>query len=938
MRSAGDKINVLGAAKVTVEHKEQSCDGLMLNVCEIDGPALMGRDWLAHVKLDWASIFQVSQNKDPHDQAVRGLVSEFSEVFSGELGTLKGIEVKLRLKEGAKPKFCKPRPVPLALQETVTKEIERLVDLGILCKISSSDFASPVVAVRKPDQTVRLCGDYSVTVNPFLEVPEHPMPVPDELFSKLNGGQKFSKLDLSNAYQQCKLHPESRKLVAINTHLGLFEYTRMPYGISPAAQVFQEVMDKVLEGIDCGCFLDDIIVTGRNDEEHLANLRKVLERLREYGLRLKVKKCSFLQPSLDYLGMRVSKDGLRVDKATHKAVGKAPHPTSKPELQSFLGMVNHYRQFIPNMSMICAPLNNLLKKGARWFWSKKCKRAFRRIQAELLSDRVLTHYSLDRELFLAVDASPTGLGAVLYHDIDGCERPVSFASRSLNPAERNYSQLEREALAIVYGVKKFHKFLFGRQFVMQTDNQPLSFILNPKSGIPKVAAARIQRWAIQLAAYNFDLKHVRAGQNCVADALSRLPLAEMDSPRDMVCAVREATHLNIQSIESLPVSSKAVALATSRDPILSRVVKFLQVGWSHESDVPGELSVYFRRKAELSLEGGCVLWGTRVIVPGVLRQRVLSQLHDCHPGVVRMKSLARLHVWWPGMDSEIESLVTSCPTCQSRQPGLPSVTGTWCWPGGPWQRIHVDFAVNFMGWNYLVVVDAFSKWPEVVMMKSTTAERTVEVMREIFSRQGIPRELVSDNGPQFASHEFAAFMKSNGIKHTFSAPFHPQSNGEAENFVKTVKAGLKSFKSGSVETNLARFLMSYRVTPHTTTKRTPSELLMGRNILSKYDLICPDLRGQIQQRSGGKFEPRVVEVGEKVLAKDYRGKPGWSQGVVVGRLGSRTYLVETTEGLMWKRHIDQLRFLKDSDANGDDVLPKESCEPAHMIQIGRAHV
>ena len=153
---------------------------------------------------------------------------------------------------------------------------------------------------------------------------------------------------------------------------------------------------------------------------------------------------------------------------------------------------------------------------------------------------------------------------------------------------------------------------------------------------------------------------------------------------------------------------------------------------------------------------------------------------------------------------------------------------------------------------------------------------------------------MSDNGPQFASCEFAAFMKSNGIKHTFSAPFHPQSNGEAVNFVKTVKAGLNSCKSGSGQTNLARFLMSYRETPHTTTKRTPSEPLMGRNILSMYDLICPDLRGQIRQRSCGKFEPRVVEVGEKVLAKDYRGQPGWSQGVVVARLGSQTYLVETT--------------------------------------------
>ena len=209
------------------------------------------------------------------------------------------------------------------------------------------------------------------------------------------------------------------------------------------------------------------------------------------------------------------------------------------------------------------------------------------------------------------------------------------------------------------------------------------------------------------------------------------------------------------------------------------------------------------------------MWGIRVVIPTKFRQQVMDELHTSHAGIVRMKSLARIHVWWPSIDKDIEQLAHSCETCQSMQNKPPPVLlHPWTWPMQPWQRIHIDYAGPFMGAMFLVVVDAHSKWVEVVIMSSTTSSKTIAELRKLFSAYGLPDQLVSDNGSQFISDEFSCFMKANGIKHIFTSPYHPKSNGEAERFVQTLKNALQRDRereeADSIQTKLSRFLMSYR--------------------------------------------------------------------------------------------------------------------------------
>ena len=273
---------------------------LPLVIVQGQGPSLLGRNWLNVLKLDWQTIKSLNVGTD-QDQ-VNLLKQEYKHLFQGSLGKLKGVVVDLEVKEGAKPKFFKPRPMAFAIKEKVEVELKRLEDLGVIEKVKYCDWAAPIVPVSKPSGSIRICGDFKVTINPWLKVPDYPFPTVDELFATLNGGEKFTKLDLSQAYQQMELDESSRNLVCINTHVGLYRYTRMPYGISSAPAKCQETMDKVLQGLNkVGCIMDDIIITGSSQEEHLSNLRAVLDRLSEYNIQLNEKSVHFWQTVLNIL-------------------------------------------------------------------------------------------------------------------------------------------------------------------------------------------------------------------------------------------------------------------------------------------------------------------------------------------------------------------------------------------------------------------------------------------------------------------------------------------------------------------------------------------------------------------------------------------------------------------------------------------------------------
>ena len=463
----------------------------------------------------------------------------------------------------------------------------------------------------KTDKSLRICGDYKVSINPWVRTEGYPLPTVRDLFSTLANGKYFTKLDLQHAYQQLEVEESSQELLTVNTHKGLYQYVRLPFGISSAPSIFQAVMDQILKGQkNTICYLDDILIMGQNREEHDEVLEQVLQRLQDHGIRLTLSKCKFSQESVEYLGHRIDATGLHPTKEKVQAVVNAPDPRYVTELKAYLGLLNYYGRFLPNLLTTLQPLNELLCRCKRWKWSQACQKAFHLSKKALVDSPALAHYDPAKPIRLACDASPYGIGAVISQlEETGQERPVAFASRSLSKAERNYAQIEREALALIFGVRKFHQYLYGRLFTLQTDHKPLMTILGPKTGIPPLAAARMQRWALTLSAYHYNIEYRKSSDNANADAMSRLParVTEPETDNDIfVCSF----------LEEIPIRAKDISDATRVDPVLSQVLKYTLEGWPRTlNQSQSELKPFFNQKEHLSVEQNCILLGYRVIIP-----------------------------------------------------------------------------------------------------------------------------------------------------------------------------------------------------------------------------------------------------------------------------------------------------------------------------------
>ena len=496
---SGNQLKVKGQADVKVTYGRQNLTLPLVVMAGHHRTALLGRNWLSHLHLNWTEI-RLLQNDE-----LQQLLAQYNSVFQPGIGTIRGYKADIHLKEGTKPVFKKSRPVAYALQPLLEAELERLQSEGILKPVETSQWATPLVVVPKANGKIRVCGDYKVTVNRCLETKIYPLPTIEDILAKLAGGQYFTKLDLTQAYQQLPLDEDSRSILVVNTPKGLFQYTRLPYGVSTAPAIFQAIMDQILQGLPVVCYLDDILVAGSTKKEHDERLVQVLKRLDEQGIHLQREKCEFCKTEVEYLGHRIDGMGIHPTEKKVEAIKRAPQPQDVSQLRAFVGLMNYYGKFISQISTLLAPLYKLLEKDHTWNWTPECEEAFGKCQSVLSSSAVLVHYDDRRPLRLACDASSYGLGAVLSHVFTDEERPIAFASRTLNKAERNYSQIEKEALALIFGVKRFHKYLFGRRFTLVTDHKPLLSILGATSEVPSMAAARMQRWGIFLSAYQYDV-------------------------------------------------------------------------------------------------------------------------------------------------------------------------------------------------------------------------------------------------------------------------------------------------------------------------------------------------------------------------------------------------------------------------------------------------
>lgn len=723
----GTLLEIKGECAVTVEYQRQQFN-LSAIVVNESGPSLLGIQWIHHLHMD-LNLIIYGHNYFPHYvHQIQGhpdlqlVLQKYENVLNHELGHCTKVQAHIELKSDPTPRFFKPRPIPFAYLDGVKAEIQRNVSAGILERIDTSIWAAPIVPVKKPNGLIRICGDFKVTINSQILVDQHPIPSIDELIARLENGKKFTKLDLSDAYLQVELDDSSKNLVVVNTPLGLFRYTRMPFGIANAPAIFQRIIDQVIAGIPkCAAYLDDILITGVNELEHLQTLELVLSKLSDFGFKCNPGKCSFFQDQVSYLSYIIDKHGKQPDPIRIEAIVKMPIPQNVKEVEAFIGKVNYDNKFIPNFSNKCKPLNNLRRLNAKWNWDQECQEVFDKLRQEIASVTTLVHFDSKLPIILATDASNYGLGAVIMHRYsDGSERPIAHASKTLTAAEKNYSQIEKEALSIIYGVKKFHQYLAGRSFELNTDHQPLLTIFNPSKGLPVSTANRLQRWAIFLMGYTYTIRYKSTHCHANADGLSRLPAGPDDSFRDDDAG--EINYIHDKLIEEWPIRATEIATTTDDDETLRLIKQYTLTKWptSVSKSKDPEIIAYYMSRHSISVVQGCLLRDTQLIIPKKLQDRILQLLHKSHLGPVKMKQLARSHCWWPSIHKDIVNLSQSCRICSQPHAKPPQEFKQWEEPNMVWSRVHMDFLGPVWDSKWLIIIDAKSKFPFVFDMKNDT--------------------------------------------------------------------------------------------------------------------------------------------------------------------------------------------------------------------------
>ncbi|XP_052563134.1 uncharacterized protein K02A2.6-like isoform X1 [Culex pipiens pallens] len=840
----GNKLEIEGETDVLVElNGSRHVLKLLILNSNFKFIPLFGRNWMDIFFSQWRQFFssnlivdeQVNSLTTPkREELIEEIKNDYGEVFIKDFSTpIKGFEAELVLRSDV-PIFKKAYDVPYRLREKVLIYLDRLEKQNVITPVKSSDWASPVIVVMKKDNQIRLVIDCRVSINKVLVPNSYPLPVACDLFAKLANCKVFCCLDLEGAYTQLALSERSRKFMVINTIKGLFTYNRLPQGASPSASIFQFVMDQILGGIEnVFCYLDDVLIAGENVDDCRQKLLIVLDRLAKANIKVNWEKCKFFVPELNYLGHIIGEKGLMTSPDKISTIQKAKVPTNVHELKSYLGLINYYNRFVPNLSSKLYHLYNLLRKNVKFVWSHDCDTAFQESKQSLIKANILEFYDPHKEIVVVSDASGYGLGGVIAHVIDKVEKPISFTSFSLDDAQKKYPILHLEALALVCTIKKFHKYLFGQEFIAYTDHKPLLGIFG-KEGKNSIFVTRLQRYILELSIYKFELRYRPSAKMGNADFCSRFPLeqavpAELD--QDFVRSINFSN--------TLPIDYVMVAKVTKDDVYLQQIINYLRDGWPLKFDK--RLMDVFANQKDLEVVEGCVLYQDRVVIPRLMQSGILTLLHANHAGIVKMK-----HVYWFGINKDIESFVSTCDVCASMAVvPKPKILSQWTPTTRPFSRIHIDF-FHFSHSNFLLIVDSNTKWLEIEWMKKgTDCAKVLQKLVAYFARFGLPDVLVSDGGPPFNSHAFVSFLEKQGIKVLKSPPYNPSSNGQAERLVRTAKDVLKKFllepamAEIDLENQISLFLMNYRNNVVSSTGQLPAEKVFNYKPKTLLDLLNP---------------------------------------------------------------------------------------------------
>ena len=789
-------------------------------------------------KLDWTEPTQ----SEYEAQQLRALVLEYADVFAldtTELGSTKIVQHSIETGDNH-PCRQPVRRIPFALREKVDQMVADMLKQGVI-RESKSPWASPIVLVAKKDGSTRFCVDYR-RLNSITKMDVFPLPRVDESLDLLANSKYFSTLDLCSGYWQVKMAPESVEKTAFITHSGLYEFTVMPFGLCNAPATFQRLMETVLAGLTrnvCLDYIDDILVLGATFTDHLENLRKVFERLREAGLRLKPSKCHLSKREVSYLGYVVSAEGIAADGQKVLAVSSFPVPSDLKQLRSFLGLASYYRRLVKNFAQVAHPLFKLTRKDTPFLWNVPCQQAFEELKRRLTSAPLLAFPNFTRGFLLETDASGVGLGAVLAQkQDDNTVRPVAYASRTINKHEANYGITELEALGVVWAVKHFRTYLYGHKCDVYTDHEALKTLLNTPHPSGKLA-----RWGLALQELDLTIHYRPGKKNANADALSRMPLGVQereDNPvllgvitldEDEETKSGEDDHLRKRQLE---------------DPELKPMIEYIE-----KDSIPADNNAARKlilTKPQFEVIGGVLYrvmekdMSLRIVLPNADRHKVFEEAHGGvfggHLREAKIHGQLAKHYWWPRMRADIQRWCRACIVCASRNVG--QVTRPLLTPipvNGPFDRVGVDvlkLPKSDQGNQYAVVfVDYLTKWPEVFAVPDQTSLTIARLLVEhVIPRHGVPAELLSDRGKAFLSKLIHEVYELMGIKKMNMTSYHPQTDGLVERFNRTLTDMLaKTVKKGGADWDekLPYVLYAYRSSIQESTQESPFFLLYGRD-------------------------------------------------------------------------------------------------------------
>ncbi|KAJ4812719.1 polyprotein [Rhynchospora pubera] len=708
----------------------------------------------------------VSTQVEIHPQ-LQPIMAKFNHVFQEpvQLPPQRSIDHKIPLLPDSKPISIRPYRYSYFQKLEIERIIEELISQSFI-RQSSSPYSSPVLLVKKKDNSWRLCIDYR-QLNAMTVKNKYPIPIIDDLLDELKGAVYFSKIDLRSGYHQIRMKEEDVFKTAFRTHHGHYEFVVMPFGLTNAPATFQSLMNGLFQPYARKfilVFFDDILIYSKSIEDHVDHVSAALQILADNGLYAKLSKCAFGVQQIEYLGHIISAQGVSTDPTKVDAMVNWPVPKTVKELRGFLGLTGYYRKFIKDYGTISKPLTDLTKKNA-FYWSDKSQIAFDQLKKAMTVAPVLTLPDYSQQFTIETDASALGIGAVLMQN----HKPIAFLSKSLGVKSQALSTYEKELLALLTAVKKWRHYLMANPFVIRTDQISLKHLLEQK-----VTTALQHKGLCTLLGLNYTIEYKRGKENKVADALSRV----------------QCQNWSVQSIEG--------GLGAVSEIIPSWIQELLSSysgdTWIEELQQKAFLEATTSNPTYTAHQG-VVRYKGRICVgkAGNWRQQILQSLHDSsvggHSGINVTYNKVRRLFYWPGLKQSVHDYVASCHNCQlnkgehSPYPGLLQPLPI---PSEAWTSVGLDFITGLPKSKgrdvILVVVDRLTKYGHFIPLTHPYNAAVVAqvFVDHIYKLHGLPQNLVSDRDPIFTSQFWRELMDKIGIQLNMSTAYHPQSDGQTE--------------------------------------------------------------------------------------------------------------------------------------------------------------